>query len=331
VQDHANDVHLPMVDQNVSGSARQEGVPVKAVRFAEYGDVDVLNVIEVPTPEPGTGQVVVQVKAAGINPGEAKIRQGLLHSRWPATFPSGEGSDLAGVISQTGPGVAGFGPGDEVIGYTDQRASHAEYVVVAAEHLTRRPPGVPWEVAGSLYVAGCTAYAAVRAVALAAGDTVVVAGAAGGVGSIAVQLARLAGAEVIGLAAETHHDWLQSKGVIPVAYGDGVTDRIQAAAAKTDAFIDTVGAGYVPMAIDLGVSPERIDTIADFAAVQKYGVKAEGNAAGASADVLAELAGLIAAGLLEVPIMATFPLDRVRDAYQLLEQGHARGKVVLVP
>ena len=149
---------------------------MKAVRFGEYGGVDVLDTAEVPVPEPGPGEALVQVKAAGINPGEAKIRQGLLHSRYPATFPSGEGSDLAGIVTRTGNGVAGFAVGDEVIGYTDNRASHAEYVVVPEEHLTGRPAAIPWEVAGSLYVAGCTAYAAVRAVALASGDTVVVAG-----------------------------------------------------------------------------------------------------------------------------------------------------------
>ena len=121
---------------------------MKAVRFDEYGGVDVLNVQDVPTPEPGPGQVMVQVKAAGINPGEGKIRSGALHSRFPATFPSGEGSDLAGIVARTGPGVTGFSVGDEVIGYTDNRASHAEYVIVEAGNLTPRPAGVPWDVAG---------------------------------------------------------------------------------------------------------------------------------------------------------------------------------------
>ena len=304
---------------------------MKAVRFGEYGGVDVLDTAEVPVPEPGPGEALVQVKAAGINPGEAKIRQGLLHSRYPATFPSGEGSDLAGIVTRTGNGVAGFAVGDEVIGYTDNRASHAEYVVVPEEHLTGRPAAIPWEVAGSLYVAGCTAYAAVRAVALASGDTVVVAGAAGGVGCLTVQLARLAGASVVGLASQGHHDWLRSKGVTPVTYGDGVANRIRAVAPRTDAFIDTFGAGYVRLALDLGISPNRIDTIANFAAVQEYGVKAEGNAGGASASTLAELAGLVAAGKLEVPIAAAFPLEAVRDAYRQLEQGHTRGKIVLIP
>ena len=304
---------------------------MQAVRFDEYGDVDVLSVVEVPQPVPGPGQVLVRVKAAGINPGEAKIRQGLLHSRWPAVFPSGQGSDLAGIVAETGPEVTGFAAGDEVIGYTDDRASQAEYVLVEAGHLTAKPQGVPWEVAGSLFVAGATAYAAVRAVALSAGDTVVVSGAAGGVGSIAVQLARLAGATVIGLAGEANHGWLADHGVIPVTYGDGVADRIRQAASKIDAFIDTFGADYVQLALELGVAPSRIDTIVNFGAVGQYGVKAEGSAAGASAAVLAELAELIAAGRLEIPIAATFPLAEVREAYRRLAQGHIRGKIVLMP
>ncbi len=303
----------------------------KAVRFDSYGGVDVLNVVDVPRPVPGPGQVLVQVKAAGINPGEAKIRDGLLAERWPATFPSGQGSDLAGIVAETGPGVTGFAAGDEVIGYTDDRASQAELVLVQAANLTAKPAEVPWPVAGALFVVGATAYAAVRAVALAKGDVLVVSGAAGGVGSIAVQLARRSGATVIGLASPVHHEWLAAHGVIPVSYGDGVADRIRQAAGKVSAFIDTVGGGYVRLALDLGVPPERIDTIADFAAIAEYGVKGDGNAAGASAAVLAELAALIADGELDIPVAATFPLAEVRDAYRLLAQGHVQGKIVLLP
>jgi len=307
------------------------GTVVKAVRFDEYGGIDVLKVVDVPKPEPGPGQVLVQVKAAGINPGEDKIRSGLLHSRWPSTFPSGEGSDLAGIVAETGPGVTSWSAGDEVIGYTDNRASHAEYVVVEEQNLTAKPAGLPWEVAGALFVAGATAYAAVRAVTLTEGDTVVVTGAAGGVGSIAVQLGRLAGATVIGLASQVQHEWLTGHGVIPVAYGDGVADRIRQVTSKVDAFIDTVGGDYIELALSLGVEPSRIDTIVRFDLVEKYGVKAEGNAAGASASVLAQLAGLIVGGKLEVPIAGTFPLSQVQDAYRLIEKGHIRGKVVLIP
>jgi NADPH:quinone reductase-like Zn-dependent oxidoreductase len=305
---------------------------MKAVRFDKYGGVDVLDVVEVPDPVPGDGQVLVRVKAAGINPGEATIRGGALHERWPATFPSGEGSDLAGVIEKLGGGAERWHPGDEVIGFTDNRASHAELVVVDADNLTPRPAAVPWEVAGALFVAGATAWAAVRAVAPATGDVLVVSGAAGGVGTIAVQLARIAGATVIGLASEPHHDWLREHGAIPVTYGDGIAERVRKAAdGPVDALIDTYGSGYVDLAIDLGVAPERIDTIADFEGAARHGTKTDGNYAGASAAVLAELAQLIVDGKLEVPIADTYPLDQVREAYRELEHRHTLGKIVLLP
>ena len=304
----------------------------RAVQFDQYGGIDVLQVVDVPDPVPGPGEVLVRVKAASINPGEGKIREGMLHSRFPATFPSGEGSDLAGIVEGVGVDVTAVGIGDEVIGYSDHRDSHAELVVVGADHLTARPPSVPWEVAGSLCVAGATAWAAVRAVSLSDGDTVVVAGAAGGVGVFAVQLAAVAGATVIGLAGESKHGWLRSHDVVPVLYGDGVEDRIRAAAPDgVDAFLDLVGGGYVELALALGVAPDRIDTIADFEAVSEHGVKGDGSAAGTSAATLAELAADVADGSLEVPIAATYPLDRVRDAYTELEQGHTLGKIVLLP
>lgn len=305
----------------------------RAVRFDDYGDIDVLNVVEVDRPAPGPGQVLVRVKAAGLNPGEATIRKGLMHERWPATFPSGEGSDLAGVVEEVGAEVDAFSPGDEVLGWTDQRASHAELVVVPVDQLTGKPPGVPWEVAGALFVAGTTAYAAVRAVGAGPGDTVVVSGGAGGVGSLTIQLARLAGAAVIGLAGESNHQWLLEHGAIPVAYGDGVAGRIREVTDNhVDALIDTFGGGYVALAIEeLGVAPERVDTIIDWAAAEQYGAKTEGTAAAASADVLAELIELIDAGRLEVPIARVYPLEEVRDAYRELERRHTRGKIVLIP
>ena len=305
---------------------------MKAVRFDQYGGIDVLNVADVPVPAPGPGEVLVNVKAAGINPGEAKIREGFLHSLWPAIFPSGEGSDLAGIVSSLGPDVTGLAAGDEVIGWVDTRSSHAEYALVPASQLVRKPGSVPWEVAGAIPVAGFTAWAMVRAVGLGHGDVVVVSGAAGGVGSLVVQLATQAGATVIGLAGEANHEWLASHGVIPVAYGAGVADRIAGAAPAVNAFLDAYGEDYVEIALnELGVVPERVDTIVRFDAVEKYGVKAEGNAAGASAATLTELAGLIAGGDLEIPIAATYPMANVRKAYEHLEAGHIRGKVVLLP
>jgi NADPH:quinone reductase-like Zn-dependent oxidoreductase len=307
---------------------------MKAVRFDEYGGADVLKVADVPVPDPGAGQVLVRVKAAGINPGEAKIREGLLHALWPATFPSGQGSDLAGVVDRLGPGVTTVAAGDEVIGWVDTRSAQAEYAVVDADNLAGKPADVPWEVAGALGVAGFTAWAALRAVNLKTGDTVAVSAAAGGVGSLTVQLARRAGATVVGIAGPDNQEWLREHGVIPVRYGEDLVGRIFDALLTTpqvDAFIDTHGGDYVEFAInELGVEPSRVDTIVRFDAVREYGVKSEGNAAGASAATLAELAQLIAAGELEVPIAATYPLDQVREAYAELAKGHTRGKIVLL-
>jgi NADPH:quinone reductase-like Zn-dependent oxidoreductase len=305
----------------------------KAVRYDRFGGIDVLRVEEVARSAPGEGQVLVRVKAAGINPSEAAIRTGAVAEIFPSTFPSGQGSDLAGVIEEVGAGVGGFAPGDEVIGFSNQRSSQAELVLVEAGDLTRKPGNVSWEVAGGLYVVGVTAWGAVRSVDLKQGETVVISAAAGGVGSLAVQLARRAGAAVIGLAGESNHGWLKTHAVIPVAYGDGVADRITAAApGGVDAFIDTHGGGYVELAVALGVAPQRIDTIADFAAAAKYGVRTDGGAeAGPGAQILAELAGLIADGHLELPIANVYPLAQVREAYTELEHRHTHGKIVLKP
>jgi NADPH:quinone reductase-like Zn-dependent oxidoreductase len=188
----------------------------RAVQFDEYGGLDVLTVREVEMKELGKEDVLVEVKAVGINPGEASIREGLLAEKFPATFPSGQGSDLAGVVKEIGIDVEGFAPGDEVLGWSWERSSQATEVVVPAEQLIRKPTDLDWEAAGALYVVGVTAFAAVRAVDISEGDTVVVSAAAGGVGAITVQLLRVKGANVVGLASEDHHDWLREKGVTPV-------------------------------------------------------------------------------------------------------------------
>jgi NADPH:quinone reductase-like Zn-dependent oxidoreductase len=306
---------------------------VLAVRFERYGGVDELEVIEVPRPHASAGRAVVQVLAASVNPGEASIRKGLLHERWPANFPEGEGSDFAGLVDEVGEGVTSVSVGDEVIGWSEERSSHAEFVSVPFRQLVPKPPGVSWNVAGSLYVAGVTAWATIQAVEVRAGDTVVVSAAAGGVGSIAVQLARLVGATVIGIAGPSNDDWLRVHGIIPVVYGQGLAERLRAAApAGIDALIDCFGGGYVELGVELGVPVERIDTIIDWEAAQQVGAKTAGLATIEDpAAVLSELADLAAAGKLDVPIARTFPLTQVRDAYNELEQRHTRGKIVLLP
>ena len=208
------------------------GTSSRAVRFDHYGDRSVLYVTDVPIPTPESGEVVVEVKAAAINPGEAAIRSGALQSRFPATFPSGEGSDLAGVVYAVGEGVDGFAVGDPVLGFSFRRSSHATYVSVPTTQLIRKPPELSWEAAGSLYVVGCTAYAAVRAVDPKEGETVAVSAAAGGVGTVVVQLLALRHSRVLGIASAANADWLRSHDAIPVPYGDGLAQRLRDAAER---------------------------------------------------------------------------------------------------
>jgi len=304
---------------------------IKAVQYDHFGHVDVLKIVELPKPSANKDEVLVKVKTAGINPGESSIREGFLQKQFPSTFPSGQGTDFAGIVETAGEGVTDFKAGDEVIGFSNNRNSQAEYVVVTADQLTKRPEKVSWEQAGGLFVAGSTAYAVVKAVNLSAGDTVIVSSAAGGVGSLAVQIAKNKGAKVIGIASEENHSWLKKHGIVPVTYEGDVEENLKAAlnGAKANAFIDTAGKGYVELAIKMGIPADKINTIIDFAAVEKYKVKAEGSAAASTAQVLGELAQLINDGKLDMPIAKTYPLSQVKDAYIELEKRHTHGKIVL--
>lgn len=305
---------------------------MRAVRFDRYGGRDVLYLAEVERPEPSEGEVLVAVRAAGINPGEAAIRRGDVHDRLPATFPSGEGSDLAGIVAAVGPGVDFVAVGDEVMGWSWQRSSHAEYVLVPANQLIPKPAELSWEVAGALYVVGVTAYACARAVAAGTGDTIAVAAAGGGVGSFLVQLLSLRGARVVGIASDRQHDWLRAHGVTPVAYGSDLAERIRALTpGGIDAFVDLYGPQYIDLAVELGVPPPRINTITSFTRARQVGAQTEGSTTTTTPAVLAEMASLVAAGQIELPIAATYPLARVQDAYAELEQGHTHGKIVLIP
>lgn len=304
----------------------------RAVRFDRYGGRDVLYVTDIDMPSPGAGEVLVEVRAAGINPGEAGIRVGAMHEMFPATFPSGEGSDLAGVVVGVGPGVTEFATGDEVLGFSLRRSSHATHATVPVGQLIGKPPQLPWEIAGSLYVAGVTAYAAVRAVAPRPGETIAVSAAAGGVGSLVVQLLVLARARVLGIASAGNAGWLRAHHVAPVEYGDGLEQRLRdAAPSGIDAFIDLFGPDYVQLAVDLGVAPERIETIISFAKAGEVGAKTEGSMDASTPDVLAEMADLVLNGAIDFDIEASYPLDRVADAYERLEQRHTHGKIVLLP
>ncbi|MGK5550128.1 NADP-dependent oxidoreductase [Actinomadura kijaniata] len=301
----------------------------RAVRFDGYGGPEVLRIVQVPEPEPGPGQVLVRTVVAPINPGEIGIREGAFAGIWPATFPEGQGNDLAGWVVRAGAGVTGFVPGDEVIGFAP-RAAQADHVVLDADAVARKPPGVSWEEAAPLSAVGVTAWAGVDAVRPRAGETVVVSAAAGGVGVLAAQLARLRGATVIGTAGGHNFDFLRSLGIVPVAHGPGLAERIREMVPDgVDAYIDTFGRGNVDTAITLGVPAHRINTVADPLAVRRYGVHGRAQEDAFSPALVAELADLVARGLLVVPISRVYPLERVGEAYVELARRHTRGKIVL--
>jgi len=306
------------------------GTMPKTVRLSAYGGIDQLHIVDVAIPEPKPNEVVVRVVAAGTNPGEIAIREGYLKEMFPMDFPFGQGTDFAGRISSGGRGVTTFAIGDEVLGWSEQRSAQAEYVVSEASHLVVKPPSLDWFRAASLFVVATTAVAAVRAVSTKAGDVVAISGAAGGVGSLAVQLARRAGARVIGIASDDNAAFLASVGVEHVAYGDGLEQRLRAVAPRgIDAFIDLFGGEYVDLAVKLGIIPGRIDTIIDFAAAQKHGVKTDGSAQAASPETLAAIANLIAWGEIVMPLTAIYPFAALHDAYAELARRKSRGKIVL--
>lgn len=305
------------------------------MRFDQYGDRSVLHVRDIPMPQPGAHDVLVAVRAAGINPGETIIRSGGLHALYPATFPSGEGTDFAGQVVAVGDEVSGVAVGDEVLGYSWTRSSHATHVVVPAEQVVPKPANLSWEVAGSLDVAGTTAWAAVEGVHPVAGETVVVAGATGGVGSLVVQLLVARGVRVLGIASARSAAWLRDHGVIPVEYGDGLAERLREQAPDgIDAFIDLFGDEYLHVAAELGVPAERTDTVVFSAAAKDLGISMAGAAALPHEQVphvLTELARMLASGEIEMPIARTYPLDEVVAAFEDLERRHTLGKIVLIP
>jgi NADPH:quinone reductase-like Zn-dependent oxidoreductase len=296
---------------------------MRAVRYVSQGGIDQLTVADGPDPDGAPGLVVVRVRSSCINPGSLAALNGA---------PFKPIRDLAGEVVAVGEGVEGIAVRDAVLGWSDDSA-HAQLAAVPAAQLILKPAGLSWDVAGSLYVTAMAGLASVKAVEPKAGEVVVVSGASGGVGLVAAQLARRAGATVVGLAGSDGAGWLQSHGIRPVLYGDDQEERIRAAASgqRIDAFIDTFGSGYVDLALVLGVPKERINTVVDFKAAQEKGVKAMGTKQAGGVPALQELADLAASGVLDIPIAAAFSLDRVRDAYRAVAARHTRGKVVLHP
>jgi len=299
----------------------------RIVQYNRYGGPEVLDIVEVDEPHAGPGEVRVAVRAAGINNFDSKVRQSpaIMPNR---ALPSGQGSEFAGVIDEVGEGSTTAAVGDEVLGWSNFEAQ-ADFVVVPADQIAPKPATLGWAAAGGLGLVGNTAERSTRAVTPQPRETVLVSAAAGGVGLFAAQFALADGAIVIGTASEDNHDYLRGLGVIPIAYGPGLIDRLRAAAPHgIDAVIDNAGQETIEVAIELGVNPKRINTIVYFEGAAKYGISTVGGGGKKSED-LARLARLVADGTIVLPIAATYPLAEVRTAYEQLETRHLRGKIVL--
>ncbi|WP_156160875.1 NADP-dependent oxidoreductase [Demequina maris] len=304
----------------------------RAVLYDRPGGPDVLRVAEVPVPEPGPTDVIVEVRAVGINPYDAKARSGLIPLDTP--FPRALGGDFAGVVSAAGADArywdgAPVAPGDEVLGWG--AGTLRERLAVPSSHLARKPAAVPFEVAGSLSTPGQTANAAMGVLEPGEGDVVLVSAAAGAVGFLFCQLALAAGAVVVGTAGPGNHARLRDIGVITVEYGPGLVDRVRAAAPTgITAVQDNFGREAIDAGLALGVAPDRICAIADRAAVAELGLRSPGRYE-RRADVLDRLVRMVADGTLALPVQAVVPLDRVAEAFRLLETRHLHGKVVVAP
>ena len=310
----------------------QEPTTSRAVQLASFGGPEVLDVREVPVPQAGPGQIRVRVTAAGLNPMDWFMTSDAeTGARFGLTLPSGFGTDYAGVVDQIGDGVTGFATGDRVFGGAMSRAVADHVVVEEAGTIAvggdahHTPDGVDDRTAATLTIAGCTAAAALAVVQPGPGDTLLIGGAGGGVGVFTVQLARLAGARVIGTGSATSAEALRALGAEPVTYGDGLADRVRALAPDgVTAAIDLYGTDTVRAARELGVPDKRITTIA----AQIDGIT-PANGANAAPGAIEEIAGLVAAGRLRVPIAASFPVAQIRAAVELQSGRHVHGKVVI--
>ncbi|GGR95556.1 MULTISPECIES: NADP-dependent oxidoreductase [Streptomyces] len=301
---------------------------MKAVAFRAFGGPEVLELMELPTPEPGPGEVRVRVKAAGTQPVDCAVRTGWVPPGFTVTFPHITGGDFAGVVDALGEGVTGFSAGDEVLGFRTQ-LTYAEYLVVPADQIVPKPAALSWEVAGCLSASGQTAHTAIETLGVGEGETVLINGAAGGVGTIAVQLAVARGAKVIATGREENHAYLRGLGAVPVAYGAGLIDRVRAAAPEgVDAALDTASVEGLRVAAELVKDKDRVGTIFAHEDYEELGVRWIRSMR--SARRLAELAGLVADGALTVHIRKTLPLARAAEAHRELETGHGRGKIVLL-
>lgn len=299
------------------------------LQYSEFGGPEVLKLVSVDKPTAGPGEIVVRVLAVGLNPVDYKIFRGPAAEIYGAKPPTGVANDYSGVVEQIGTGVTRFAVGDEVMGGARNHAMADFLVTTEDAAIVHKPAGLDFEQAAGLPVVGRTAWATVEALSLTDADTVLVSAAAGGVGGLAVQLAKRKGATVVGTASETNHDYVRSLGAIPVAYGDGLVERLREAAPQGyTAVLDNHGPDTIDAALELGIPIERINTIAAHGPADRGATHIGG--AQATNDDLAQLAELVANGEIEFPISGIYPLERAAEAYEELERGHVRGKLIVV-
>ncbi|WP_427006107.1 NADP-dependent oxidoreductase [Pseudarthrobacter sp. H2] len=299
---------------------------MKAVQFAEYGGPEVLKIVEVEEPHAGPGQIRIAVRAAGVNPIDWKIRSGALAGMMPLRLPSGVGMDASGVVDEVGEGVGGVVIGDAVFG-TAASGAAADYAVLA--EWAQKPGGLSFEEAAGFPMATETARRALNLLPMSPGQTLVVNGAAGGVGLAAVQFAVGGGVTVIGTASDKNHEYLRSLGVIPTTYGGGLVDRVRELAPQgVDVALDTVGSGVLPDLIRLTGSADKVITIADSDAA-RYGVRFASGGVGHAPEARAEAAELFARGKFRLPVAETFTLETIAAAHAKSEQGHGLGKYIV--
>ncbi|MFF7973032.1 zinc-binding dehydrogenase [Streptomyces sp. NPDC007905] len=305
---------------------------MKGINYSRYGGPEVLEYGDLRDPKVGPDQVLVKVRAAAVNPVDWKCREGYLDGVLDAVFPVVPGWDVSGVVVQPGAAVTEFSVGDEVIGYVREdflsRGTFAEYVAAPVRTLARKPRNRSFEEAAGLPLAGLTAYQVlVKLLEVKRGETVLVHAAAGGVGSLAVQIGAHLGARVIGTASEHNHDFVRSLGGQPVAYGEGLADRVRGLAPEgVDAAFDTIGGDTLKTSANLLAPEGRLVSIAD-PDVVSYGGRY--HFVRPDAEDLTKLAGLAEQGAVSVHVQETFPLERTADAHRLSQEGRTRGKIVV--
>lgn len=300
---------------------------MKAVQYKNYGEPDVLQIVEIDAPHAGAAQIRIAVRAAGVNPLDWKLRSGIYRDFMPIDLPSGVGAEAAGIVDEVGDGVSDVAVGDRVFGLTVRRTAMAENAVLTS--WARIPEGMPFEVAGGLSIVSESATRILDLVNIRAGETLLVVGAAGGVGSAVVQLARYRGVAVIGAASEAKHEYLRQLGVVATTYGPGLPARVRELAPQgVDAALDLAGAGIIPDLVEIVGVPSRVLSIADIDA-PKHGAQVTTSQGEHPEVALKAVAALFAKGAFDLTIEQTFSLDQIAEAQRRSASGRVAGKLVV--